>query len=162
MGVSGRKLRCSGDRPKCSNCGQREGLVCEYAGAPRRRGPGKANKGKSKVSKSQSHSSGSLPGGHFPPVGGSFDSDPFNPYRQSTTALGLLETGSSISTATPPPHTPSTTDDVTRPASPIDFFNQGAESSRQSIKRQHSDADHFAALRRQQPKREDEDELEED
>lgn len=157
---SGRKLRCSGERPKCSNCGQRDGQQCVYADAPRRRGPGKANKIKLKASggpKSQPRSSGSLLGGQFPPVSDSFDTDPFNPYRQSTSSqlgnLGALET-SSISTATPPPHTP-TTDDATRPASPNEFFIQGPIA--QSIRRQlpPKSEDSFYAPRRQQPKRED-------
>ncbi|KAI9443087.1 hypothetical protein H4582DRAFT_1154989 [Lactarius indigo] len=36
----GRKLGCSGDRPKCKACIKRKG-ECIYAPAPRRRGPGK-------------------------------------------------------------------------------------------------------------------------
>ncbi|KAF8442835.1 hypothetical protein L210DRAFT_635691 [Boletus edulis BED1] len=40
----GRKLRCDGGRPRCSNCETRS-LVCQYQEHPRRRGPGKAPKG---------------------------------------------------------------------------------------------------------------------
>ncbi|TFY70668.1 hypothetical protein EVG20_g2340 [Dentipellis fragilis] len=39
-----RKLKCSGDRPKCRACSSRD-LNCNYAAEPRRRGPGKALKG---------------------------------------------------------------------------------------------------------------------
>ncbi|KAL4069945.1 hypothetical protein V8B97DRAFT_1967137 [Scleroderma yunnanense] len=40
----GRKLRCDGTKPSCSNCSTRS-LVCKYQDHPRRRGPGKAPKG---------------------------------------------------------------------------------------------------------------------
>ncbi|KAF8558244.1 hypothetical protein OG21DRAFT_1405418, partial [Imleria badia] len=40
----GRKLRCDGGRPRCSNCETRS-LACQYQEHPRRRGPGKAPKG---------------------------------------------------------------------------------------------------------------------
>ena len=43
-GVAGRKLRCDGGRPRCSNCETRS-LECKYQEHPRRRGPGKAPKG---------------------------------------------------------------------------------------------------------------------
>ncbi|KAI0036460.1 hypothetical protein K488DRAFT_82078 [Vararia minispora EC-137] len=39
-----RKLKCSGDRPTCKTC-SRQKKRCEYAQAPRRRGPGKAPRG---------------------------------------------------------------------------------------------------------------------
>ncbi|KAF8272254.1 hypothetical protein EI94DRAFT_1697602 [Lactarius quietus] len=48
----GRKLGCSGDRPKCKACIKRKG-ECVYASAPRRRGPGKAPRGSRKVAKDQ-------------------------------------------------------------------------------------------------------------
>ncbi|KAF5369336.1 hypothetical protein D9758_002739 [Tetrapyrgos nigripes] len=41
----GRKLRCDGMRPSCSNCVSRENQVCHYQLFPKRRGPGKAPKG---------------------------------------------------------------------------------------------------------------------
>lgn len=41
---AGRKLRCDGGRPRCSNCETRS-LTCKYQEHPRRRGPGKAPKG---------------------------------------------------------------------------------------------------------------------
>ncbi|ESK92509.1 gtp binding protein [Moniliophthora roreri MCA 2997] len=41
----GRKLRCDGARPACSNCSTREGQTCNYQVLVRRRGPGKAKKG---------------------------------------------------------------------------------------------------------------------
>ncbi|KAG1715727.1 hypothetical protein ID866_1443 [Astraeus odoratus] len=40
----GRKLRCDGTKPSCSNCATRS-LACKYQDHPRRRGPGKAPKG---------------------------------------------------------------------------------------------------------------------
>ncbi|KAF9241117.1 hypothetical protein BU15DRAFT_73596 [Melanogaster broomeanus] len=40
----GRKLRCDGAKPCCSNCETRS-LACKYQDHPRRRGPGKAPKG---------------------------------------------------------------------------------------------------------------------
>ncbi|KAF8843294.1 hypothetical protein BDN67DRAFT_218233 [Paxillus ammoniavirescens] len=40
----GRKLRCDGSKPCCSNCATRS-LACRYQDHPRRRGPGKAPKG---------------------------------------------------------------------------------------------------------------------
>ncbi|KAI6042686.1 hypothetical protein EDC04DRAFT_2657841 [Pisolithus marmoratus] len=43
----GRKLRCDGTRPSCSNCATRS-LECKYQDHPRRRGPGKAPKGSRK------------------------------------------------------------------------------------------------------------------
>ncbi|KAI0304526.1 hypothetical protein B0F90DRAFT_1916548 [Multifurca ochricompacta] len=46
----GRKLGCSGDRPKCKACAKREG-ECIYASTPRRRGPGKAPRGSRKLAK---------------------------------------------------------------------------------------------------------------
>ena len=49
---SGRKLGCSGDRPKCKACVKRKG-ECTYAPAPRRRGPGKAPRGSRKLAKGQ-------------------------------------------------------------------------------------------------------------
>ena len=49
---SGRKLGCSGDRPKCKACIKRKG-ECSYAPAPRRRGPGKAPRGTRKLAKGQ-------------------------------------------------------------------------------------------------------------
>ncbi|TRM64020.1 hypothetical protein BD626DRAFT_568621 [Schizophyllum amplum] len=39
----GRKLRCDGQKPACSNCQQRSN-VCTYRSSPRRRGPGKVSK----------------------------------------------------------------------------------------------------------------------
>lgn len=42
--LAGRKLRCDGSKPSCSNCATRS-LVCKYQDHPRRRGPGKAPKG---------------------------------------------------------------------------------------------------------------------
>ncbi|KAH9042257.1 hypothetical protein EDB85DRAFT_2286038 [Lactarius pseudohatsudake] len=48
----GRKLGCSGDRPKCKACIKRKG-ECIYAVAPRRRGPGKAPRGSRKLAKGQ-------------------------------------------------------------------------------------------------------------
>ncbi|KAH9040420.1 hypothetical protein EDB85DRAFT_2272331 [Lactarius pseudohatsudake] len=48
----GRKLGCSGDRPKCKACVKRKG-ECIYAPAPRRRGPGKAPRGSRKLAKGQ-------------------------------------------------------------------------------------------------------------
>lgn len=47
---SGRKLGCSGERPKCKTCMKRRG-ECIYAPAPRRRGPGKAPRGSRKLAK---------------------------------------------------------------------------------------------------------------
>ncbi|KAJ3773212.1 hypothetical protein FB446DRAFT_13305 [Lentinula raphanica] len=44
----GRKLRCDGARPSCSNCETRDNQVCVYQSYPRRRGPGKAPKGQRK------------------------------------------------------------------------------------------------------------------
>ncbi len=49
---SGRKLGCSGDRPKCKACIKRKG-ECNYAPAPRRRGPGKAPRGSRRLAKGQ-------------------------------------------------------------------------------------------------------------
>ncbi|KAJ8082373.1 hypothetical protein PM082_008228 [Marasmius tenuissimus] len=40
-----RRIRCDGNRPSCFQCRSREDQVCIYDVAPRRRGPGKANKG---------------------------------------------------------------------------------------------------------------------
>lgn len=42
--LAGRKLRCDGSKPSCSNCATRS-LACKYQDHPRRRGPGKAPKG---------------------------------------------------------------------------------------------------------------------
>ena len=47
---SGRKLGCSGERPKCRTCLKRGG-VCEYEATARRRGPGKAPRGSRKLAK---------------------------------------------------------------------------------------------------------------
>ncbi|KIJ62640.1 hypothetical protein HYDPIDRAFT_168998 [Hydnomerulius pinastri MD-312] len=47
----GRKLRCDGSKPCCSNCATRS-LACQYQDHPRRRGPGKAPKG-SRTKKSE-------------------------------------------------------------------------------------------------------------
>ncbi|KAH7878018.1 uncharacterized protein C8R40DRAFT_1093427 [Lentinula edodes] len=44
----GRKLRCDGTRPSCSNCKSRDNQPCVYQSHPRRRGPGKAPKGQRK------------------------------------------------------------------------------------------------------------------
>ncbi|KAH7885220.1 hypothetical protein F5I97DRAFT_1928628 [Phlebopus sp. FC_14] len=44
----GRKLRCDGTKPRCSNCATRS-LACRYQDHPRRRGPGKAPKGSKKT-----------------------------------------------------------------------------------------------------------------
>lgn len=43
--AAGRKLRCDGQRPTCRNCFQRHNL-CEYVNQPKRRGPGKAPRGR--------------------------------------------------------------------------------------------------------------------
>jgi len=48
--LAGRKLRCDGSKPSCSNCATRS-LVCKYQDHPRRRGPGKAPKGSREGSK---------------------------------------------------------------------------------------------------------------
>ncbi|KAK1227109.1 hypothetical protein PQX77_009942, partial [Marasmius sp. AFHP31] len=40
-----RRIRCDGNRPSCFQCRSREDQECIYDVAPRRRGPGKANKG---------------------------------------------------------------------------------------------------------------------
>ena len=50
---AGRKLKCDGQIPTCSNCSKRR-LACQYAPYPKRRGPGKAPKGQRKQ---QSHKS---------------------------------------------------------------------------------------------------------
>jgi hypothetical protein len=42
--LTGRKLRCDGEKPSCKNCTQRN-YECEYVSTQRRRGPGKAKKG---------------------------------------------------------------------------------------------------------------------
>ncbi|KAJ3801558.1 hypothetical protein GGU11DRAFT_216447 [Lentinula aff. detonsa] len=44
----GRKLRCDGTRPSCSNCRSRDNQPCMYQSHPRRRGPGKAPRGQRK------------------------------------------------------------------------------------------------------------------
>ena len=46
----GRKLRCNGAKPSCYNCTVRK-YECEYVPIQRRRGPGKANKGRGSRSK---------------------------------------------------------------------------------------------------------------
>ncbi|KAI0300413.1 hypothetical protein BC826DRAFT_966767 [Russula brevipes] len=46
----GRKLGCSGDRPKCKTCIKRGG-ECAYEATARRRGPGKAKRGSRKLAK---------------------------------------------------------------------------------------------------------------
>ncbi|KAF8158127.1 hypothetical protein B0H34DRAFT_782730 [Crassisporium funariophilum] len=56
----GRKLRCNGAKPSCSNCTVRK-FDCEYVPTQRRRGPGKAPKGSR--SKKMSHSSRLDPSG---------------------------------------------------------------------------------------------------
>lgn len=48
--LSGRKLGCSGDRPKCKTC-LKQGRECLYEATARRRGPGKAPRGSRKVAK---------------------------------------------------------------------------------------------------------------
>ncbi|KAL0581253.1 hypothetical protein V5O48_000736 [Marasmius crinis-equi] len=40
-----RRIRCDGNRPSCFQCLSREDQECHYDAFPRRRGPGKANKG---------------------------------------------------------------------------------------------------------------------
>lgn len=54
---SGRKLRCDGLKPLCTNCERRK-YECEYVSTQRRRGPGKAPKG-SRSRKARSEHSGS-------------------------------------------------------------------------------------------------------
>ncbi|KAH9065537.1 hypothetical protein EDB87DRAFT_1820109 [Lactarius vividus] len=65
----GRKLGCSGDRPKCKACIKRK-EECIYAPAPRRRGPGKAPRGSRKLAKGQQSfpSSDSTFRVPFPPI----------------------------------------------------------------------------------------------
>ncbi|KAF5382564.1 hypothetical protein D9615_002865 [Tricholomella constricta] len=61
---AGRKLRCNGAKPACSNCTVRR-FQCEYVPVQRRRGPGKAPKGTKtkKSSTGRSEPSTSLPPG---------------------------------------------------------------------------------------------------
>ncbi|KAI9456157.1 hypothetical protein F5148DRAFT_379259 [Russula earlei] len=48
----GRKLGCSGDRPRCKTCNKRGG-ECQYVETPRRRGPGRAPRGSRKLAKAR-------------------------------------------------------------------------------------------------------------
>ncbi|KAF7314282.1 GTP binding protein [Mycena kentingensis (nom. inval.)] len=92
----GRKLRCDGGRPICSNCNQRN-QPCSYREAPKRRGPGKAAKGSRAKKAKKGGESSRRPG--TPPSPASSDvpsystSVPFNFKSQSP----LLPKGASVS-----------------------------------------------------------------
>jgi len=86
---TGRKLRCNGAKPSCSNCLVRN-FRCEYVPVQRRRGPGKAPKG-TKSKKTAYHfpetSAGLKPLGsqpHGESAPGSLPSTSPNDYQMST------------------------------------------------------------------------------
>ncbi|KAF9077738.1 hypothetical protein BDP27DRAFT_487479 [Rhodocollybia butyracea] len=86
----GRKLRCDGKRPSCSNCKSRDDQLCVYQSHPRRRGPGKAPKG-SRKKKSEVGTSASNDGSsqRYSTSGDDFDL-PSVPQQQQTQGPTLL------------------------------------------------------------------------
>src|SRR5882762_3793311 len=92
--VSGRKLRCSTDRPRCSNCAQRD-LVCTY-GEPRRRGPGKAPRGSKTKKKKKGELSSTSSTEEFQPVIPGY-MYPFPPHGTPLPPLPPPTTPSSVS-----------------------------------------------------------------
>jgi Fungal Zn(2)-Cys(6) binuclear cluster domain len=108
-----RKLRCSTERPKCSNCGQR-GLVCVY-GQPRRRGPGKAPRGSRAKKKGDPAQESRVeePQARLPFASVDFDpllpaySYPYPPHLRSE-LMGPVLAPAPLDTVSSPPRTAST------------------------------------------------------
>ncbi|KAJ6585028.1 hypothetical protein B0H19DRAFT_1107739 [Mycena capillaripes] len=83
----GRKLKCDGDKPTCSNCRTRR-VTCLYRLQPKRRGPGKAAKGsrtKKRVPKTGRQSEFSLEAAQDPNE--HFDMQTIAPELRSRTSL---------------------------------------------------------------------------
>lgn len=87
--LPGRKLKCDGNKPRCSNCYNRQ-EVCEYVDRPKRRGPGKAAKGsraKKRVPKTGRHGPDGFEGINIAPELRSRASFPESVYSTTSTLV---------------------------------------------------------------------------
>ncbi|KAJ7789323.1 hypothetical protein B0H14DRAFT_2944933 [Mycena olivaceomarginata] len=87
--LPGRKLKCDGNKPRCSNCYNRR-EVCEYVDRPKRRGPGKAAKGsraKKRVPKTGRHGPDGFEGINIAPELRSRASFPESVYSTTSTLV---------------------------------------------------------------------------
>ncbi|KAJ7069726.1 hypothetical protein C8F01DRAFT_1363853 [Mycena amicta] len=101
----GRKLRCDGAKPICSNCNQRN-TACFYRDTPKRRGPGKAAKG-TRSKKRATKGSKNAPKGESSAA----RQDAPSLRSRASTDSGVFSQGTSGRYGSPPPTPPSRHED---------------------------------------------------